>query len=367
MGALPPHLLNRSRPGNVQVIVLAYVVRRLAWAVVLLLSVTLITFVIFFVIPSSRSTAFFRTGRGEYDLHKALAITGPVYAEYGKFVWKLGHGSLGQSFRGRQNVSQIIEEAAPVTASLVIGGAIMWLLIALPIGVLSALRPRSLLDRAATVFVLVGISVHPVWLGLIFLYFLGYRVHLFPLGEYCDVFNPAPGAQCGGLVQWFWHLILPWLTFAMLFAALYVRMVRAAVAETLDEDYVRTARAKGGSEFRVLRSHVLRNALLPIVSMAGMDIGIAMGGTLFIETVYNLPGLGKVAVRGLQTYDLPIILGVLVVVTSSIVVLNLVVDLLYGVIDPRVRFAAAGKEKRVRVLTPTAEPQPKPVPQSAAP
>jgi peptide/nickel transport system permease protein len=224
-----------------------------------------------------------------------------------------------------------------VTASLVIGGAVMWLLIALPIGVLSALRPRSLLDRTSTTLVLIGISVHPVWLGLMLLYVFGFKLHLFPLGDYCQAFSPPHGAACGGVIQWFWHLVLPWFTFACLYAALYVRMVRANVLEALNEEYVRTARAKGASELHVVRRHVLRNALLPVVTMLGMDIGVAMGGTLFVENVFALPGLGRMLTRGLQTYDLPVLLGVVVVMTLSIVVLNVIVDICYTLCDPRVR------------------------------
>ena len=145
------------------------------------------------------------------------------------------------------------------------------MLIAVPIGILSALRPRSLLDRSAMVFVLIGISAHPVWIGLILIYFVGYKAGLTPLGGYCDMINPS--TDCGGPIEWAHSLILPWITFAILFAALYVRMIRANVLEAMNEDYVRTARAKGAPEWLVMRSHVLRNAMLPIVTMLGMDIG----------------------------------------------------------------------------------------------
>ncbi|HEX6490867.1 MAG TPA: ABC transporter permease [Gaiellaceae bacterium] len=315
---------------------LAYLVRRLVWSLVLVLAVALVTFIIFFVVPTSNvQNATHR--ESTTNINAAVGVSGPVYIEYLRFVWHLARGSLGTSFRSQQSVRTLVLTAAPVTASLVLGGALTWLLIALPIGVLSALRPRSLLDRTATILVLIGISVHPVWLGLILLYLFGYKLHLFPLGNYCDVFHPSPGAVCGGFVQWFWHLVLPWLTFAALYAALYVRMVRANVLETMHEDYVRTARAKGASEVRVIRRHILRNAMLPVVTMLGMDIGVAMGGTLFIENVYGLPGLGKMLTRGLQTYDLPVLLGVIVFMTFSIVILNVIVDVCYTLCDPRVR------------------------------
>ena len=149
------------------------------------------------------------------------------------------------------------------------------MLIALPIGILSALRPRSLFDRTSMVFVLIGISAHPVWIGLILSYVVGFKLGWTPITGYCDFFNPT--TDCGGPVQWAWHMILPWITFAILFAALYVRMIRANVMETSNEDYVRTARAKGAPEQVVIRSHILRNALLPVVTMLGMDIGVALG------------------------------------------------------------------------------------------
>jgi len=212
---------------------------------------------------------------------------------------------------------------------------VLWMLIALPVGVLSALRPRSLLDRIAMIFVLIGISAHPVWIGLLMAYFLGFKAGLFPITGYCDFINPS--GDCGGPVQWAYHLILPWATFAFLFAALYVRMIRANVMEALGEDYVRTARAKGAPEWLVMRSHVLRNALLPVVTMLGMDIGIALGGAIFTESVYGLPGLGKTAINSISNFDLPTTQGVVVFATLCIILFNLLVDLLYAWIDPRIR------------------------------
>jgi peptide/nickel transport system permease protein len=318
-----------------------YIVKRLVWSVILLLAVVAVTYIVFFVIPTERSRFVTRNELSASDIRTAIGVHGAVYQEYAQYVWKLAHGSMGETYRGHRQVSEVILNAAPVTASLVVGGAIMWLLIAFPIGVISALRPRSLFDRGAMILVLGGISVHPVWLGLMLSYWLGYRHQLFPMTGYCDVINPPPAAGCGGPVQWAYHLFLPWLTFATLYGALYVRMVRATVAETLNEDYVRTARAKGARELRVVRSHVLRNALLPIVTMTGMDIGIALGGTIFVENVFALGGLGQTMIRAVQTYDLPIVLGVVIFTTTAIVILNLLVDIIYAFLDPRVRPARA--------------------------
>jgi len=185
------------------------------------------------------------------------------------------------------------------------------------------------------VFVLIGISAHPVWIGLILAYFLGYKANLFPISGYCDFINPD--TSCGGPAQWAWHLVLPWMTFAFLFSAQYVRMIRANTMETLNEDYVRTARAKGAPESRVLRSHVLRNSLLVVVTMLGMDIGLALGGAIFTENVFGLPGLGKVAIESIYAYDLPTVQGIVVFATLAIIVFNLIVDLVYAAIDPRIR------------------------------
>ena len=231
-----------------------------------------------------------------------------------------------------------ILQDAPVTASIVFGGAVLWMLIGLSVGIFSALRPRSLIDRFAMVFVLIGVSAHPVWIGLIFSYFFGVKWHLTPIANYANFFGaPADSGLPGGPWQWFYHMILPWCTFALLFAALYVRMIRANVMETLNEDYVRTARAKGAPERQVLLQHVLRNALLPVVTMLGMDIGVALGGAIFTEGVYQLPGLGRTAIIAIQDQDLATLQGVVVFATIAILFFTLIVDCLYAWIDPRIR------------------------------
>ena len=318
-----------------------YLVRRILWAVVLFVAVTIVSFVIFFIVPvePARLIAGPQAPPDAVErAKKAYHLDDPVWKQYLRFMKTLViDGSLGKSLATRQQVNDVVRAAAPVTISLVIGGAILWMLVAVPIGILSALKPRSLLDRAAMVFVLIGISAHPVWIGLILSYFVGYKLELTPLGGYCDLINPS--TDCGGPIDWFHSMILPWITFMLLFSALYVRMIRANVLETLNEDYVRTARAKGAPESQVMRSHVLRNALLPVVTMLGMDIGLALGGAIFTETVFGLPGLGKVAVEALTGFDLPIVMGITVFATLAIIVFNLAVDLLYAVIDPRIRLS----------------------------
>ena len=317
-----------------------YLVRRLAWAVVLFVCVTMVTYVIFYVIPAN--PAQLAAGKAAtpekiQEVERFLGLDQPVYVQYLTFMKRLVlEQSLGTSFGTRQDVNEIVLRAAPVTASLVIGGAVIWLCLSIPIGIFAALRPRSLGDRLTMIVVLIGISAHPVWIGLIFAYVFGYRLGWTPISGYCDAINPST-PDCGGPADWAYHMILPWATFAALFTAAYVRYIRANTMETMNEDFVRTARAKGAPEGRVMRSHVLRNSLLTVVTILGLDIGLAMGGAIFTETVYGLPGLGKVAIESIANFDLPITLGVVVFATTCIIVVNLVVDLVYAWVDPRIR------------------------------
>jgi peptide/nickel transport system permease protein len=301
--------------------------------------VTLVTYVLFWLIPNDPAKLVAGRAATPADVRRAAHFIGtdrPIYVQYGKFLGRIVlHHNLGYSFTDRVSVNSKIGNAAPVTASLVFGGAIFWMLLALPIGILSALKPRSILDRFSMTFVLIGISAHPVWIGLILAYFFGFRLHWFPITGYCDFINPS--TECGGPVQWAYHMFLPWTTFAILFAALYVRMIRANVLDTMSEDYVRTARAKGAPEWLVFRSHILRNAMLPVVTMLGMDIALALGGAIFTESVFSLPGLGYTAIFGLNNNDIPVVEGVIVFATLAVIVFNLVVDLLYAWIDPRIR------------------------------
>jgi peptide/nickel transport system permease protein len=316
-----------------------YLVRRLLWAGVLFIAVTMVSYIIFFLVPAepARLICGAQCPPDQVErVRKEVGLDRPVWQQYGSFLEGIViHQSLGRSYATRQPVTEIIKDAAPITASIIVGGVIIWMLIALPIGILSALRPRSLLDRSAMAFVLLGISAHPVWIGLILIYFVGYKAGLTPLGGYCDLFSPS--TECGGPVKWAHSLVLPWVTFALLYAALYTRMIRATVLETMNEDYIRTARAKGASEVVVMRSHILRNAMLPIVTLLGLDIGLLLGGAIFTETVFGLPGLGRSALQALNGFDLPTVMGITVFATMAVIICNLLVDLLYAVIDPRIR------------------------------
>jgi peptide/nickel transport system permease protein len=329
---------------------------------VMFLAVTVVTFIIFFVIPSEDDQASLGRGGADVDVRTTVQIEGPLYEEYWDFLGRIvTAGSLGDSWvlRG-QEVNEILVRAAPVTLSLVIGGAVLWLLIAIPAGLLAALRPRSTFSRLSTVFVLIGISAHPLWIGLMLSYLVGSRLGLTPTGGYCEVFSPA--GNCGGPAQWAYHLLLPWFTFALMYSAIYMRMIRASTLETLDEDYVRTARAKGAPEWLVLRSHVLRNAMLPVVTMLGMDFAVSLSATLFVETAYGLPGLGRLFATSLARRDFPVLLGITVYTTLVVIVVNFLIDILYGLIDPRARAdrRSEGKltrdEREQRVPAPATQP-----------
>jgi peptide/nickel transport system permease protein len=331
-----------------------YLVRRLLWALLLVLAITLVTFVIFYMAPNDPARAHCggdQASRRCLELvRKNLGLDKPVPVQYWRFIhkllpvdWKDGHPivkqpSVGKSHATSARISETIRDDAPVTASLVLGGAVLWMLIALSVGIYSALRPRSLIDRAAMVFVLFGVSAHPIWIGLMLSYFFGAKWHITPIANYANFFGAPPDSGLpGGPWQWFYHMILPWLTFSLLFSALYVRMIRANVLEILNEDFVRTARAKGAPERRVLFTHVLRNALLPVVTMLGMDIGVSLGGAIFIESVFQLPGLGREAVTAISAQDLALLQGIVLFSTVAILFFNLLVDLLYALIDPRIR------------------------------
>jgi peptide/nickel transport system permease protein len=318
-----------------------YLIRRVLWALLLFVAVTLVTYMIFFVAPSHPERLVCggqqATTSCMLRARENLGLDRPIAVQYGVFLKHLVvERSLGTSFINRQSVNTVVASAAPVTGALVLGGMMLWLAIGLCVGIFSALRPRSLLDRGAMVFVLIGVSAHPIWIGLIFSYVFGFRLGWFPITGYSDFFNPPEG-NVGGAWPWFYHMLLPWLTFGILGAALYVRMIRANVIETMSEDYVRTARSKGAPEPRVMRAHILRNALLPIVTILGMDVGLSLGGAVFTETVYSLPGLGHTAINAVGTYDLPVVQGVVVFATVAIISINLVVDVLYAWVDPRIR------------------------------
>jgi len=320
-----------------------YLVRRLLWACVLFFAVTLVTYVIFFLVPANPA----RLAAGQAatpeivaQVEERLGLKDPVYVQYGRFLKNLiFDGSLGYSFADRSSVNDEIFRAAPITASLVFGAMLLVLAISVPIGIFSALRPRSLLDRAAMSYVLIGISLPSFWIALVLSYLIGFKLGITPIGGYCEIVSVPQAANCGGFFDWSYHMILPWVALAVVQAGIYVRFIRAEVMETMSQDYVRTARAKGAPERTVMKDHILRNAMLPVVTILGMDIGTSLGGAIFIETVFGLNGLGSTAIRSIGQFDLPVLQGVIIFGAIAIIVFTLIVDLLYAWIDPRIRLA----------------------------
>jgi peptide/nickel transport system permease protein len=343
-------------------VIAAYVIRRLLSGVLLLFGLTLITFVIYFKIPADPGQYFAGPGATQAQIKaidKQLGIDEPVIVQYGKFVWGIvRHGDFGSSFGG-SSVNHTLATVAPVTLSIVAGGAIVLVLLAFPLALLSARYAQSFLDRAILLVSIFGIALHPFVVGAVLRGVFASDLGLLPHGVYCPLRGTAtdwvptengyPVVQgdlptCGGVYDWTTHLILPWVTFALFFLPLYVRMIRARLLETMGEPYVLTARAKGASELRVLRRHVLKNALLPITTMLAMDLGTAITAAIYVETVFGLNGLGLSlvnAINGSTFYDLPFIVAVVFVVAATIVVLTLVVDLAYGLLDPRIRLRRA--------------------------
>jgi peptide/nickel transport system permease protein len=330
---------------------LRYVVGRTLWACVLVVGVTLVMYVLFFLVPGGGVSL-----SGSFANESPLADAGSTQgdaeqrpiSEYFTFLGHLLHGDLGTSQRSGDDVTWLIGQAAPASASLVFGGMLIWLSVALVVGVRSATRPRGPTDRVGNVFVLFGISAHPLWLALVMAWLFGYVLGWLPLMGYCDFFRPNDASECGGPVQWTYHLILPWLVFAAAYAALYTRMIRSGVIENLQEDYVTAARAKGVSESQVVRRHALRNALLPIATMLTMDIGLAFSSTIFVEHVFQVPGLGFLTFNALPRRDMPVILGVLVFSSLVVILLSLVLDVLHALADPRISSPTATRRGQSR-------------------
>ena len=319
----------------------AYILRRLLWVVVIIVVITLFAFLIFYVLPPGDPAVAFAgrqpTPQTLAAVREQLGLDKPIYVQYGRFAKNLflgdeyGWPGFGLSFTTRTPVRELIFGKVWVTLQLALGAAVVWLLIGIPIGVISALRRRTIVDRAAMGFALFGVSAPVFWLGLLSLYIFSYRLHWAP-GTGYFAFQDGP-------FQWFTHFLMPWFVLAFLFAAFYARMVRGNMIETMSEDYIRTARAKGLPENRVVMKHGLRSSLTPVVTMFGLDFGQLIGGAIVTERIFNLPGLGNYLVDAVARSDIPVVMAVVVFAALSITVMNLIVDIVYAYLDPRVRYA----------------------------
>jgi len=318
-----------------------YILRRLLWTLIVVACVIGITFVVFYLLPAGDPALRF-AGKNPNATELALirhrlGLDQAWYVQFGKFIKtfftgdQYGWPGLGYTFAGGTSVLQLIEERAPRTIFLIIGAATMWLTLGVAIGIISAVKRRTVVDRGAMGFALFGISAPVFWLGLMFLYIFWRQ-----LGWTGGTGYISPTESITGF---FSHMILPWSALAMLYAAFYARMTRNNLLETLGEDYIRTARAKGLTERQVIFKHGLRASLTPIVTMFGLDIALLVGGAVITESVFNIQGLGYLAINSALTQDLPTVVGVVLVAAVAVAMANLVVDVLYAFIDPRVRYA----------------------------
>ena len=335
---------------------IAFVIRRLLTTIFLLIVVSMITFGIFFLIPrlagqNSAELAAQYVGRNPtmsaiLQMEAKLGLNDPLVVQYWRFLKGIVVGAhydsgpsqtfcappcFGYSFRTQQPVWPQMMAALPVTISLAAGAALIWLTTGVSIGVLSALKRGTVVDRFSMAIALAGVSLPIFFTGLLSLELFSYKWPLFPNDQYVAITaNP---------LLWARNLVLPWITLAFLYAALYARLTRASMLETMSEDYIRTARAKGLPERTVIARHGLRPALTPILTIFGMDLGLLLGGAILTETTFSLPGLGQFTVLAIQNQDFPEIMGVVMLAAFFIVIANLVVDILYAVVDPRVRIS----------------------------
>ena len=310
-----------------------FALRRTVAAIVTLLLVSMLTFVVFEAIPNgdpalrlagrSATQAEIQQIRDKYGFNK------PLYVQYTK---TMGDIFTGQAYSYTQgfNVLDEIKQGLPATLSLALGAGIFWLLASIVVGTIAALRAGRYADRVLAVLSMIGVSFPPFFLGAVLLYFLGYKAGIFPLGGYVK-FTTDPW-------QWFVHLILPWFTLSVLFIGFYSRVLRSTILDTMSEDYVRTARAKGLSNRRVLRKHILRNSLLPIISLWGLDIAqVIGGGAILTESVFNLHGVGQLAADSIGRLDIVPILVIVMLTAFVVVLLAAIIDIAYAYLDPRIR------------------------------
>jgi peptide/nickel transport system permease protein len=315
----------------------AYIIRRLLWTLLLLFVVSGLVFIVFYVLPTA-DPAELRAGRqatpeGVAAIRRQLGLDDPLPVQYARYMGDIfTEFDFGRSYVNDAEVRDLIFDRLPATLFLVAGAVVIWLAIGLTVGMISAVKRGSFLDRLAMTSALVAISAPVYWLGLIALFLFSSDIGRFPLlpgsGAYQDATSFFRKAEA---------LIMPWVVLATAFAAIYARLLRANLVEVLGEDYIRTARAKGLSERRVILRHATRAALTPVVTVLGIDIGVLFGGAILTETVFNIPGIGRLAFDAIERGDLVTIQGATLFLALGVCLMNLFVDLAYSVLDPRVR------------------------------
>jgi peptide/nickel transport system permease protein len=315
-----------------------FVVRRLIGMVAVLFAVSVIVFLVFNVIPSSnpaqRMAGKAATPRLVASIEEEWGFDESLPQQYLTMMKKIFSGEL-ISYFSRENVDERIVEGIPETFSLCAGAAVIWLFFGLLFGYLSAMRAGGALDRTLTILAIAGLSMPVPFLAAVFLNYLTYKTEIFPSGGYVELTeNP---------LEWISHLIVPWVTLAILYVGFYSRVLRSNMLDVMNEDYVRTARAKGLSERRVIRRHVLRNSLVPIVTLFGLDVGALLGGAIVVEGLFNLNGIGQYAYESLSNLDLPPIMAITLFGAFFIVLFNTLVDLAYAYLDPRVTLGEAAQ------------------------
>ncbi len=315
-----------------------FVVRRLLGMLAVLFAVSVLTFLIFNVIPNSdpaqRMAGKNATPTLVANITEEWGFDDSLPQQYLTMMGKIFSGDV-ISYEGRENVDERIVEGIPATFSLCIGAAVIWMFFGILFGYLSAVRAGGLLDRVLTIVAVTGISIPVFWLAAILLNYLTYQTEIFPSGGYVE-FAENP-------LEWAEHLILPWVTLAIVYVGVYSRVLRSNMLDAMNEDYVRTARAKGLDERQVMTRHVLRNSLIPIVTLFGLDFGALLGGAIVVEAVFSLNGIGQYAYESLINTDLPPIMAIVLFGAFFVVLFNALVDIAYAWLDPRIRL---GEEAR---------------------
>jgi peptide/nickel transport system permease protein len=322
-----------------------FLIRRLLFAILVLFVISFAVFILFYVVksesPIARAASFAPKGANERTLQQIvirLHFNQPWYQQYGHFLSRLlFHGDFGTDFVTQAPVKEELLSRLPVTASLALGSAVIWLALGIPFGILAATKPRSIRDRAATVFALLFYSIPTFVLGLllllIFYFYFRTKLHIniYQYGSYTPITQDP--------FEWFKALYLPWFSIALTLAASYSRVTRGSMLDVLGEDYIRTARAKGLSERKVVYKHGLRSALTPIVTIFGVDFGVLLGGAIITEQIFALPGVGAFSLRAVIAGDLPVVSATVLLAAAFVVLANLIVDITYAFLDPRVRLS----------------------------